>query len=93
LHFFIDFILGGSTNPPFDESGHDTHILSTTVRNFVHDANVLGNANDTLVSMSLHAHIAIYKVCTLLFGGANDVILATTDDGVNIMSISLGFFL
>lgn len=50
--------------------------------------------NDTSVSMSLHAHIAMYKVCILLFGCAKDAILAAIDvaidDGVNVISISLG---
>ncbi|WMV35528.1 hypothetical protein MTR67_028913 [Solanum verrucosum] len=85
--------LGGSTDPPFDQEGHGTHTSSTAAGNFVDEANVFGNANGRSAGMAPLAHIAMYKVCAL-YGCPNDAILAVIDaaidDGVDIISISIG---
>ncbi|KAG5602565.1 hypothetical protein H5410_033935 [Solanum commersonii] len=85
--------LGGSTDPTFDQEGHGTHTSSTAAGNFVDEANVFGNANGRSAGMAPLAHIAMYKVCAL-HGCPNDAILAAIDaaidDGVDIISISIG---
>ncbi|PHT45795.1 hypothetical protein CQW23_14953 [Capsicum baccatum] len=53
---------GGLSDPPFDYTGHGTHISSTTAGNFVDRANIFRNANGTSAGMAPLAHIAMYKV-------------------------------
>ncbi|KAE8055199.1 hypothetical protein FH972_012057 [Carpinus fangiana] len=78
---------------PFDDVGHGTHTASTAAGNYVKDANTFGNANGTAVGMAPYAHLAIYKVCSLL-GCAESDILAALDaaivDGVDVISMSIG---
>lgn len=82
---------GSST--PLDEDGHGTHTASTAAGAFVKGASVLGSANGTASGIAPHAHLAIYNVC--VYGGCSGVdILAgietALDDGVDVLSISLG---
>ncbi|KAL3645612.1 hypothetical protein CASFOL_010792 [Castilleja foliolosa] len=85
------FTIGNGT--PFDENGHGTHTAGTAAGNFVRGANVFGNANGTAAGIAPLAHIATYKVC---IGGAcseSDIVAAidaAIDDGVDILSLSLG---
>ncbi|PHT45794.1 hypothetical protein CQW23_14952 [Capsicum baccatum] len=43
----------GSSDPPFDYTGHGTHTSSMAVGNFVDRANIFWNANGSLVGMAL----------------------------------------
>ncbi|KAM3321920.1 subtilisin-like protease 4 [Capsicum chacoense] len=79
---------------PIDDNGHGTHTAGTAAGAFVNGANVYGNANGTAVGVAPLAHIAIYKVCGTSGGCSESDILAaidaSIDDGVDILSISLG---
>ncbi|XP_027774880.1 subtilisin-like protease SBT1.8 [Solanum pennellii] len=79
---------------PIDNDGHGTHTASTAAGAFVKGANVYGNANGTAVGVAPLAHIAIYKVCRSDGKCPDSDILAAMDsaidDGVDILSISLG---
>ncbi|GMP96088.1 hypothetical protein CsSME_00044889 [Camellia sinensis var. sinensis] len=82
-----------STVGPFDNLGHGTHTGSTAAGNFVRNASVFGQANGTATGMAPHAHLAIYKVCSLFGCFESDVLAgmdAAIEDGVNILSLSLG---
>nr|XP_016484490.1 PREDICTED: subtilisin-like protease SBT1.7 [Nicotiana tabacum] len=80
---------------PIDDDGHGTHTASTAAGGFVQGANVYGNAKGTAVGVAPLAHLAIYKVCDSS-GCADSEILAAMDaaidDGVDILSLSLGGF-
>ncbi|XP_060214992.1 subtilisin-like protease [Lycium barbarum] len=79
---------------PIDDNGHGSHTAGTAVGAFVKGANVFGNANGTAVGVAPLAHLAIYKVCNSVGGCSDSDILAAMDaaidDGVDILSISLG---
>ncbi|KAM3343785.1 subtilisin-like protease [Capsicum galapagoense] len=79
---------------PIDKNGHGTHTAGTAAGAFVKDANVFGNANGTAVGIAPLAHIAVYKVCNSDGQCSDSAILAAMDaaidDGVDILSISLG---
>ncbi|CAL1375517.1 unnamed protein product [Linum trigynum] len=83
----------GTTSSPVDEDGHETHTSSIAAGSFVQNAEALGNAKGTVVGMAPHAHLAMYKVCSV-DGCAGSDILASLDaaihDGVDVISISLG---
>ncbi|KAE9597726.1 hypothetical protein Lal_00041472 [Lupinus albus] len=90
-------IAGNATKvePPIDQvdDGHGTHTASTAAGAFVKHADVLGNAEGTASGIAPYAHLSIYKVC---FGkkcpesNLLAAIDAAIEDGVDIISISLG---
>ncbi|XP_058221782.1 subtilisin-like protease [Rhododendron vialii] len=84
---------GGDNLPPIDEVLHGTHTSSTAAGNFVSGANVFGQANGTASGMAPLAHLAMYKISGKS-SRLESVILAAMDaaveDGVDILSLSLG---
>ncbi|KAH7512675.1 subtilisin-like protease 3 [Ziziphus jujuba] len=82
---------GAATLFPY-EVGHGTHTSSTAAGNFVKGANAYGNGNGTAVGMAPHAHLAIYKVCSVKGCKDGDVLAAidaAVEDGVDVISISM----
>ncbi|WMV43760.1 hypothetical protein MTR67_037145 [Solanum verrucosum] len=77
-----------------DDNGHGTHTSGTAAGAFAKGANVFGNANGTAVGVAPLAHLAIHKVCNSNGKCSDSDILAAIDsaidDGVDILSISLG---
>ncbi|XP_004244715.1 subtilisin-like protease [Solanum lycopersicum] len=82
-----------NSDSPIDGNGHGTHTASTAAGGFVKGANVYGNAKGTAVGIAPLAHLAMYKVCDSFGCSDSDVLAAmdaAIDDGVDIMSLSLG---
>ncbi|KAG5582741.1 hypothetical protein H5410_053368 [Solanum commersonii] len=79
---------------PIDENGHGTQTSSIAAGNFVDGANFYGNANGTAVGIAPRAHVAMYKVCGVLWC-AEWMILdgfdAAIEDGVDVIVIPMGF--
>ncbi|XP_039134612.1 subtilisin-like protease 4 [Dioscorea cayenensis subsp. rotundata] len=87
------FLNGTTTATPIDEDGHGTHVASTAAGMFVHGANVLGQGNGTASGVAPFAHLAIYRVCNSDYCTFSDVLAgidAAVEDGVDVLSISLG---
>ncbi|XP_028751935.1 subtilisin-like protease Glyma18g48580 [Neltuma alba] len=80
-----------------DMVGHGTHTLSTAGGNFVRNVSVLNNGNGTAKGGSPRARLAVYKVCWGQGSSEHctdeDMIKAfdrAIDDGVDILSVSIG---
>ncbi|XP_070025002.1 subtilisin-like protease 4 [Nicotiana sylvestris] len=84
--------LAQNATSPVDDDGHGTHTSSTAAGNFVEGANLLGKANGTAAGIAPRAHVVMYRVCASKCQESD--ILASLDaaieDGVDVISISLG---
>ncbi|EYU29551.1 hypothetical protein MIMGU_mgv1a0178122mg, partial [Erythranthe guttata] len=69
--------------------GHGTHTASTAAGNFVGGAGFFGNANGTAAGIAPLAHVAVYQACNA-YGCGESAIATAIDDGVDILSMSLG---
>ncbi|KAK3019794.1 LOW QUALITY PROTEIN: hypothetical protein RJ639_003781 [Escallonia herrerae] len=78
---------------PVDKGGHGTLTSSIAGGNHVKDANVFGNAFGTASGMAPLAHLAMYRACSEIGCLESDTLAAmdaAVEDGVDIMSISIG---
>ncbi|KAG2654466.1 hypothetical protein PVAP13_1NG524600 [Panicum virgatum] len=78
---------------PLDSNGHGTHTASTAAGLAVAGAAFYNYAEGKAVGMALGAHIAAYKVCWTNGCADSDILKAidaAIDDGVDVISLSLG---
>ncbi|CAA0813535.1 Subtilase family protein [Striga hermonthica] len=87
---------GNASALPVDRHGHGTYTASTAVGAFVPNVSIQGNAAGTASGVAPHAHLAAYKVCFGDDGCDPSDILAGIDaaieDGVDVLSISMGSY-
>ncbi|XP_073316171.1 subtilisin-like protease SBT4.3 [Primulina huaijiensis] len=82
------------TDSARDTDGHGSHTASTAAGNYVKETSFYGIANGTARGGVPSARIAVYKVCFSDCKSA-DLLAAFDDaiaDGVDIITISIGFF-
>ncbi|XP_047084591.1 subtilisin-like protease 4 [Lolium rigidum] len=80
-------------NDSGDDAGHGTHTASTAAGNFVSDASAGGLGRGTASGIAPGAHLAMYRVCTLLGCYISDIVAGFDEavkDGVDVISVSLG---
>ncbi|GER39428.1 subtilase [Striga asiatica] len=84
----------GNASPlPVDGYGHGTHTASVAVGTFVPGVSIQGNAAGTASGVAPRAHLAAYKVCFAGYCQKSDTLAgidAAIEDGVDVLSISLG---
>ncbi|XP_037468664.1 subtilisin-like protease 4 [Triticum dicoccoides] len=81
-----------NANDSRDDTGHGTHTSSTAAGNFVSGASVHGLGRGTAAGIAPGAHLAMYRVCTVLGCAASDILAGFDEavkDGVDVLSISL----
>ncbi|ONI06853.1 hypothetical protein PRUPE_5G085500 [Prunus persica] len=91
-------------HPSFSDEGVSPHLAKrkgkcdfnetfSAAGNFVEGASAFGVANGTAVGMAPYAHLAIYRVCGLdcAEGDVLDAMDAAVHDGVDMLSLSLGW--
>ncbi|KAJ0960901.1 hypothetical protein J5N97_001199 [Dioscorea zingiberensis] len=85
---------GGKIGPPSpDYKGHGSHCAGIAAGSMVPDADVRGMAKGTASGVAPRAHLAIYQLCTGASCTLSDTLKAmdqAIDDGVDVLSISLG---
>ncbi|CAA0841093.1 Subtilase family protein [Striga hermonthica] len=85
---------GNASASPVDIEGHGTHTASTAVGTFVPGVSIQGAAVGTASGVAPRAHLAAYKVCFYPQCKESDVLAAidaAIEDGVDVLSVSLGY--
>ncbi|CAI0476780.1 unnamed protein product [Linum tenue] len=80
------------TDLPWEEAYHGSHTSGIAAGCPVEGANVFGQANGTATGIAPRAHVAMYKACAVSCydGDLLAAIDAAIDDGVDLLSISIG---
>ncbi|KAK9153713.1 hypothetical protein Sjap_001193 [Stephania japonica] len=89
----LEFVDGIFFRSARDADGHGSHTASTVAGSVVSNVSLLGMARGTARGGAPSARLAIYKACWFGFCSDADLLSAfedATDDGVDIISISVG---